>query len=93
MKLIYIEWQDACSHTGSARSGSWLDEDEAKEWAKNTNWIVQQMGFILEENKKYITIAGMREPGSDTHLAMYGHIQKIPKTWILKRVDLTKYTK
>ena len=93
MKLIYIEWEDACSHAGSAKTGSWLSEDESNDWAENTEWIVRQSGFIIKETKRYLTIAGMMEPGGDNHYAMFGHLQKIPKSWIRKRVDLTKQIK
>jgi len=83
--LVYLEWQDACSYDGSAEVGSWKSEEEAVEWGKNAEWYVRQAGFIIKENKKYITIAGMCEPGNNDHVPMFGHLQKIPKTWIRKR--------
>lgn len=87
-KLIYIEWADAIS------SGSgWTEEHELDRWINDTEWIIKQVGWVLHEDKKCLTIASQIKPDDDFTCAQFGHIQKIPKTWIRKRVDLSKYIK
>lgn len=74
---IYIEWCDAVSNT----EGGWRDVEDAIEWGKEANWVVKQVGWILEENKKYILLIS-KIADKDQQV---GHLMKIPKTWILKR--------
>ena len=76
MKLVYIKWQDA---SGSDR---WFTPKEAKKWFEAENFIVEQVGWVYEDNNKYIGIVGRK---IDTKVGM---LQKIPKTWIIKRVYL-----
>lgn len=80
-KLVYLEWNDAFE-----APDTWMTIKRVEEWGKNEDWIVEEIGWILEENKKYILIANRR-----TKDGMYSSVMKIPKTWILKRIDLTKH--
>lgn len=89
MKLIYLEWEDAVSN----EEVSWKIIEEAKNWAKEREWLVKQCGWLIEENKKYIVLASRMEPGNENSYASVGLLQKVPKTWIRKRVDLTNYIK
>ena len=57
MKLIYIEWADA--HTNTA---GWRTEEEAKLWAKATDFFIRECGWVIEENKEYIAIATALKP-------------------------------
>jgi len=75
MKFIYLEWEDAFS-----LEAGWHYEDDIKERAK-ANFIVSEAGYVLEENDKYLVIAG--QYASET--GQFGNITKIPKTWIRKR--------
>ena len=50
-KLVYLEWEDA----GSPEAG-WMDLKEIKVW-QGDKAIVKSVGFLLEENKKFIVIA------------------------------------
>ena len=87
-KLIYIEWADTVS------SGSdWVEKENLNEWIDNTEWIIKQCGFVIKETSKYLLLAGYIKPEDDFTDIQYGHLQKIPKTWIRKRIDLTKYIK
>lgn len=83
MKAVYIEWCDAISY----QKKSWVDIEEAKEWAKNDNWIVKQLGFIIQETDKYILLASelTEVKGESPDL---GGVIKIPTTWIIKRQNL-----
>lgn len=88
MKLIYLEWCDTIS------SGSmWVNKSELKEWIDDSKWVIKQCGFVIKETSKFILLAGHIKPEDNFTEVQYGHLTKIPKTWILKRVDLTKYIK
>ena len=82
-KLIYLEWTDALSY-----DVGWIDEDEAFEWAKNEEWIVKQCGWLIEENSKYIVIA-TKYCHQTRAKSMFSKFSKIPKTWIVKRNEIT----
>jgi len=81
--LVYLEWCDAM-----VNNEAWLTFDEAFEWGKTDNWVVSQVGWILEENKKYIILASKRSVQNKDIEEMFGSVFKIPTTWILKRVEL-----
>ena len=91
-KLVYVEWADATHPEDS----SWYTEEELKNWAKEDSYWVSQVGWIIEENKEYLlmaaqtakTISAKIDSEGTTHWAAY---LKIPKPWIRKRIDLTKY--
>lgn len=78
-KLVYIEWADSIS------SAQWYTYDDAIFWAKGPAWIVKNVGWVLEENDKYILLAGSWTPQRGESVDQFGNIQKIPKTWIRKR--------
>lgn len=84
MKLVYIEWEDSVSET------AWRSGEELKKFIEDDNCTVQQIGWILKEDKKYIVIASRQSQTVD-YETEFGCIQKIPKGWIRKRVDLTKH--
>lgn len=86
MKLIYIEWHDAFA------SGGWYDKDQLDNW-KQGDWIVKQVGWLYEETNKQIILASRYSPPDQDGIEQYGQLQKIPKTWIRKRIDLSKYVK
>lgn len=85
MKLIYIEWADSVS------SGSqWYSKEELKDWDTDDFWIVKQVGFVIKETKEFILLCSQyRPPNHFVTDGDYGHLQKIPKTWIRKRKILT----
>lgn len=86
MKLIYIEWCDAITINDDR---AWNTLKECKEMGANENWVTIEVGFILEETKEYILFANKKSKHNDS----YGGVFKIPKTWIRKRIDLTKHIK
>ncbi len=79
MQLVYIEWCDAITNTEG-----WHNLEDAKNWANEEEWIVKQAGFLIEENKKFILLAGQYSPQKETE-SLFSNLTKIPKTWILKR--------
>ena len=78
LKLLYIEWADAFEFTDG-----WMEIEEAIARAQSTNWIVHMVGWVLEENKEYLLFSpAWTEDGGFTS------VLKLPKPWILRRVDL-----
>ena len=84
MKLVYIKWQDAVSNSG------WFSENETGQWTETDNFcIVEQVGWVFKETPKYICLIGRITLNVPTYdCVKYGMLQKIPKTWILKRRTL-----
>lgn len=76
--ITYIRWCDATSSLQT-----WFKVDEAIEWAKNENWEVENVGWILEETKEWILLAS--KVSSEGQV---GQLFKIPKTWIRERKKL-----
>ena len=83
--LVYLEWEDAVSN-----SEGWRDERDVKLWAKETNWLVKESGFLIEETAKYILLANKMIPQSQDNEVFFGMLKKIPKGWIRKRTVLSK---
>lgn len=80
MKLVYIEWEDATANS------EWFTKDQAQFWAKNCGTIVKECGWIVEETKTHITLASRyHTDSSGLKETMFGGLQKIPKTWLLKK--------
>ena len=86
MKLIYIEWHDAFAQ------GGWMTKKELDEW-KEGEWIVREVGWVIEETETQIILAARYSPPDGADVEQYGLLQKIPKTWIRKKIDLTKHIK
>lgn len=86
MKLVYLEWEDAVA------TAEWMFHDELEQWTKDTKMTVQEVGWIIKETKEYIVMVGrLADYDGDGFTDKFGAIQKIPKTWIRNRVDLTDY--
>ena len=84
--LYYIEWEDAIANTG------WMSKDAAADWFDEQTMIVKQIGWIVMEEKNYIGMVSRKSTWSEQE-EEYGQIQKIPRTWIRKKIKLTKYIK
>ena len=85
-KLIYIEWCDAIE-----AQKTWQSLDDLIKWADTNNWITHEVGYLLYESKEYILIANRIGRYEDN--LEYSGVMKIPTTWIIKRIDLTKHVK
>ena len=86
MKLIYVEWEDAYSREG------WQTSHDLDMW-KEHKFMVQQSGFVYDENKDYMIIAGGINPGDEVGELQFKQTIKIPSSWVGRRVDLTNYVK
>ena len=81
--LVYIEWIDAESACG------WEDREGLDKWI-NKDFIVNDIGWKVSENDKYVLICNQIASDGD-----FGNRTRIPKAWIkkLQRVTLTKRKK
>ncbi len=77
MKLVYIQWCDAIGKE------AWDSLEEAKEWGRTDRWLVENVGWVLDETKEYILFATKK--ATDGDIDHYGGLFKVPKTWIRKR--------
>jgi len=82
--LLYIEWEDACSEHG------WKDQDEVKEWVEDQGLFVKQVGWLIGETKTHYNFAARKSDTENTWM-QFGNLQKIPKTWIRRKINLSKH--
>jgi len=80
MRLVYLEWADAIGC-----GNSWIEKSALNEWIDDSEWFIKTIGWILREDEKFIVLAHQVKPEDAFTEEQYGHIQKIPKTWIRKR--------
>jgi len=78
-KVVYIEWDDAVS----APVG-WIDNFE--EWKKTSQFIIKEVGFLLEENSKEIFLASFIKDEDSNTYERQGNVRRIPKGWVKKRI-------
>lgn len=83
-QLFYIEWEDACAEVG------WKDKEEIDDWISNKGLMVKQVGWLLSEGKTHYNFAS-RKSDEENDFMQYGNLIKIPKTWIRRKVNLTKH--
>lgn len=83
LSLIYIEWCDA------VHNAQWFVKDDAFIWAEEgSEWIIKECGYLLKETKEYICLANRYKPADNNTDEQFGGLQKIPKTWIKKRIKI-----
>ena len=82
--IYLVEWHDAHSQ------GGWHTDDEIKKFIEEDKCICLNVGFILSETKDEIVMAARKlrwkEDSEDGKWAKWGDLQKIPKSWIRKKV-------
>lgn len=78
-KLTYLQWQDAYSNS------SWFSHDDIQKKIAEDMFVVEEVGWIVYENKKEIHLCSRRCMADESAVAEYGMYQRIPKSWILKR--------
>lgn len=84
--IVYIEWCDAIRN-----NDEWITVENILEWSESVEWTIRQVGFILKETQQYILLAN--KINEQKEVDRVDGVIKIPITWILKRVDLTKCVK
>ena len=85
MQAVYLKWEDV-----SSSGSSWYEEAEVQEWADNNTqaFVVEQIGFVIKETKRYILLCSHYHPETPIVPAQYGHLQKILKTLIIERKNI-----
>lgn len=78
-KLYHVKWQDA------HHNGMWMTHDMLVKEVNREMLIVENVGWIVYEDKKEIHIVSRRLTFAMEGTSEYGLHQRIPKTWILKR--------
>jgi len=74
--LVFLKWLDAESKP------QWESKDETDRWS-NEIFTVTDVGWIIDENKTYVTICSQLSSDGD-----FGSKTKIPKSWVLKRTRI-----
>ena len=85
--LVYFKWLDAHASAG------WHTPEETAKFLNDEDCIVEQIGWIIYEDKKEIVLCARRlawDRGSIPHESESGMLQKIPIGWILERKILMK---
>jgi hypothetical protein len=85
--LVYLVWIDSVSPSESG----WMCPDDLDDFAED-EFLIEDVGFIHAENKKYICLVGGRGMNKDT-LPISHRIVMIPKVAIKKRIDLSRHIK
>lgn len=75
-KRVYLEWVDAESDP------EWNTLDKVKHWSEKDCYVFE-IGWIVTENKKYVTICSQITEDGDL-----GNKTKIPKAWIKRKKKL-----
>lgn len=71
-----VIWRDAFH----PHHGGWLNEDGIDDFIADTDYLVCNVGWVIHEDKKMVTIAGMISKQDSV-----SHIQRIPTGCIVKR--------
>jgi hypothetical protein len=80
--LVYLEWEDAHA------SADWFTDEEAKNYFDEQYGKSKSVGWLIRENEDWIMLASrLGESIGDTSES-FGMLQKIPKTWIVKKVRI-----
>lgn len=78
-KLIYLEWIDAI---GNSR---WFTSSEALDWAKNCEWMIREVGWLIYEDDKILCFASSWKVADEYTGEQFGQLHQIPKAWIRNR--------
>lgn len=81
LKLVYVEWDDADA------TAHWMDTRELEEYVR-AYAPVRHAGFILQETDELLIMAGQWMQADQYGESRYGHVMRIPKPWIRKRIVL-----
>ena len=75
---IYVEWEDHCQVV--AQGSSWMGVNDVR----NEPSVIKSLGWIVKEDKDYLTIAGCH----DTEGGDIKGVSTIIKSCIVKRKNL-----
>lgn len=78
-KLIYCIWEDITS-----TDSTWRSVEEALEWSDSAVSLVKQVGFLVDQDENYLTLACSYIPA----LELIGTTIRIPKSTIKEIKEL-----
>jgi len=86
MKLVLIEWVDACSiNLGEA----WSDIEELRDYVKDGKCVCRNVGWVIYEDKEQIVIVSALQKNSDCQeFERAAQAFAIPKQWCEKITEL-----
>lgn len=84
MKPVFIKWVDAI---GDPQNG-WKDTANTEDFFNRMDNVVKELGFVYSEDEDYINLCSAYMPSDEEILTRQR--TKIPKAWILERVDLNQ---
>jgi len=82
-KLFKIGWADAIENLNG-----WHNIDDAIKWAEDDDWIVHQIGWILNETEDYILFSSQYNGKSGGREQTFSGLFKIPKPWIKYKISI-----
>ncbi len=68
-KIAMVVWEDVV-----ASDQNWRTEDDGIDWSDNESGLVNQVGYLLDQDEKYILLVDSFFPESDT----IGALTRIP---------------
>ena len=74
--LAYIEWNDAIYNA------NWFTTDLAIEWGKRSEFLIKEVGWVVEENKDFIVLGCGRKEEDEFTSEQWIGLHKIPKGWV-----------
>lgn len=81
LKLVYVEWDDADALS------RWMHADELDDYVASDKPI-HHAGFLLHEDDRVLLLTGQFVQADDFGDDKFGHVVRIPKPWIRKRIVL-----
>lgn len=82
MQAVYLEWCDAFSNPG------WMTHAELEPLIKDHDFVIREVGWLIEETKEYFIFAGAWSPADRFTNERFANLHKIPTTWIRRRLNL-----
>ena len=77
MKLVHLTWRDAF-HPENCK---WYGQDDLDEFVMDCDFICENVGWVVHEDKDMITLASMVSGDNKS----YSHIQRIPVGCVVKK--------
>lgn len=77
-KLVSIKWVDAVANA------NWFTVVEALNWAKISLNVVDEVGYLIQENSEYLLLSSSVLPENELCAEMIGQIHVIPIKSIIK---------
>ena len=82
---VFIRWVDTITDS----EDNWKNLDQTNEFFERNDNMVYEVGFIWKEDKDFLYLISKYLPSEeDDELTLTSGRTKIPKKWILERVEI-----